>query len=68
MKQLSEKFHGTMRFGGVDCNEDEEMCEEFSVYETPAVIVFSEKMEDEGEKIKGKIEWKKVAGSASKKM
>jgi hypothetical protein len=30
---MAEKLYGIMSVGAVDCHEDEEMCEEFGVYD-----------------------------------
>jgi hypothetical protein len=34
-KTLSEKMFGIIGIAAVDCNEDEEVCEEFSAYSVP---------------------------------
>ena len=31
-KLLAEKMYGVIKVGAVDCQEDEELCEEFAVY------------------------------------
>lgn len=31
-KQLAEKMYGIIKVGAIDCANDEELCEEFSVY------------------------------------
>ena len=51
--------------------EDEELCEEFSVFDNGAgntVKVFTENTNDDGTQYKGKMEWKGIASFASKKM
>ena len=67
-KTLSEKMYGIIRIGAVDCEEDEEMCEEFLIFDTPTVMAFTDNFADDGEKYKGKYEWKKLASFATKKM
>lgn len=60
-----------MSVGAIDCKEDEELCEEFSVYDSGAgnqVKVFTENTNDDGTQYKGKMEWKNIASFASKKM
>jgi len=59
-KTLAEKMHGILRIAAVDCEEDEEMCEEFLVFDTPTIMVFTDQFSDDGEKYKGKYEWKKI--------
>lgn len=39
-KQLAEKMYGIIKVAAVDCNNEEELCEEFSVYDPPAMLVF----------------------------
>ena len=67
-KILAEKMYGIIRISAVDCEEDEEMCEEFLVFDSPTIIVFTDEYSDDGEKYKGKYEWKKIASFATKKM
>jgi thioredoxin-like negative regulator of GroEL len=31
---------GVLKVGAVDCQEDEELCEEFAVYQVPTIMVF----------------------------
>ena len=39
-RMLAEKMYGVLKVGAVDCQEDEELCEEFAVYNAPTVMVF----------------------------
>jgi thioredoxin-like negative regulator of GroEL len=39
-KLLAEKMYGILKVGAVDCQEDEEMCEEFAVYTVPTIMVY----------------------------
>ena len=60
-----------MSVGAIDCKEDEELCEEFSVFDSGAsntIKVFTENTNDDGTQFKGKMEWKNIASFASKKM
>lgn len=64
-------MYGIIGVGAVDCKEDEELCEEFSVYDSGSgnqIKVFTENTNDDGTQYKGKMEWKNIAGFASKKM
>jgi len=45
------------------------MCEEFSVYDTPTIMVFTENFKDEGTKYRSKdFSWKKITSFATQKM
>ena len=65
---LSEKMFGILKVGAIDCKEEEELCEEFQVYETPTIKTFTENANDDGEIFRGKKEWKAISGVASNKM
>ena len=52
----------------IDCHEEEELCEEFTVYSTPEIKIFSENANDDGESFKGKKTWKSIMGAANQKM
>jgi len=55
-KELAQKMYGIIRIAAVDCNNEEEVCEEFSVYDPPQLMVFQEDFQDDGEKYTGKME------------
>jgi len=64
-------MYGIISVGAVDCKEDEELCEEFSVFDSGSgntVKVFTENTHDDGTLYSGKMEWKSIASFASKKM
>lgn len=64
-------MYGIMSVGAIDCKEDEELCEEFSVYDVAkgnTIKIFTENSFDDGILYSGKMEWKQIAGAASKKM
>ena len=61
-------MYGIIKVGAVECEDDEEVCEEFAVYTHPSIIVFQESYNDEGEKYEGKMEWKSIANFATSKM
>ena len=68
---IAEKMYGIMSVGAIDCKEDEELCEEFSVFDSGSgntIKVFTENTNDDGTQYKGKMEWKNIASFASKKM
>ena len=54
---LAEKMFGIFGVGAINCQEDEELCEEFSVYSTPTIKIFTEKDSDDGEVYAGKKSW-----------
>ena len=67
-KILAEKMFGIVGVGAIDCREEEELCEEFSVFDTPTIKIFDEKLSDDGDKYNGKITWQKISGAATSKM
>lgn len=67
-KTLSNKLYGIVRVAAIDCDEDEEMCEEFTIYDVPKIIAFTENYRDDGEKYTDKYDWKKMSSFVTKKM
>jgi len=65
---LAEKMFGILKVGAIDCHEEEELCEEFSVFEQPVIKIFTENAHDDGEKFTGKKEWKAISNAAAAKM
>mmetsp|Transcript_780 Transcript_780/g.1389 ORF Transcript_780/g.1389 Transcript_780/m.1389 type:complete len:380 (+) Transcript_780:703-1842(+) len=65
---LAEKMFGILQIGAIDCHDEEELCEEFSVYDTPLIKIFTENAADDGEKFTGKKTWQKISGAAANKM
>jgi len=61
-------MYGIIKIGAIDCKEEEELCEEFAVYNFPTIVVYQESYSDEGEIYKGATEWSKIANFATKKM
>jgi thioredoxin-like negative regulator of GroEL len=47
-KLLAEKMFGIIKVGAIDCHAEEELCEEFSVYDTPKIKIFTENAHDDG--------------------
>jgi hypothetical protein len=52
---LAEKMFGIIKVGAINCHVEEELCEEFSVFDTPTVKIFTESVSDEGQKHTGKM-------------
>lgn len=61
-------MYGIIKVGAIDCEHDEELCEEFAVYSVPTILVFQENYGDEGEPYKGKMTWKSISTFATSKM
>jgi len=59
---------GIIKVGAIDCHEEEELCEEFSVFEHPVIMIFTEDAKDDGLKHTGKKEWKSISNAAAAKM
>jgi hypothetical protein len=58
-------MYGIIKVGAIDCREEEELCEEFTVYTVPSIMVFTENYSDDGEQYKGKMEWKAISSFAT---
>ena len=67
-RTVAEKLYGVIKLGAIDCSNDEELCEEFAVYDTPKLMVFQENYSDEGEAYKGDIDEKKLSSFATSRM
>ena len=39
-KVFSEKTYGIFKTGAANCKTDEEICEEFSIFDTPKILFF----------------------------
>lgn len=58
-KTLADKTYGIFKVGYVNCKSEEELCEEFSVRETPSILYFPE-AGDQEEIYKGIKTWEKI--------
>ena len=54
-------MYDIIKVGAIDCDEDEEVCEEFSVYSVPTIMIFTENINDDGEKYTGKMDHKSIS-------
>jgi len=54
---LCEKMYGIIGVGAIDCRSEEELCEEYSVYDTPVIKTFTEIEDDDGEIFRGNKTW-----------
>lgn len=66
-KTLAEKTYGIFKVGSVNCKSEEELCEEFSVRESPSIVFFPE-VGDEEELYKGQKTWEKIFQFGSSRM
>jgi thioredoxin-like negative regulator of GroEL len=64
----SEKLYGIIKVAAINCLAEEELCEEFTVYDVPQILIFTENLRDDGERYNGKQDWNSLANAASKKM
>ena len=64
---IAGQSYGIFNFGAVNCKDDEEICEEYSVYGTPKIFYFPDSGNDE-EEYKGKIEFQSFLKYGSKLM
>ena len=65
---ISERLSGVIKVGAIDCLQEEELCEEFSVYQVPTILIFSENFSDDGEKYEGEMNASQIMNAAAKKM
>jgi len=65
---LADKLYGIIKVGAIDCKNEEELCEEFSIYDNPQVMIYSENYGDDGERFRGKMQQGPIANAAAKKM
>ena len=61
-------MYGVVRLGAIECKEEQEMCEEFTVNKAPSILVFTEFQNDKGEIYKDKIELSAMQNFLSNKM
>ena len=67
MIEFADKTQGLFNGGAVNCIEDEEICDEFDVTQTPSIVYFSEN-EKEYNNYKGKIDFNSLFSYATKRM
>jgi curved DNA-binding protein CbpA len=67
-KTLAEKSYGIFKVGAVNCKWDEEICEEFSVRDTPLIMYFPENTGKEEETYRGQKTWEALFNFGSKNM
>ena len=65
---ISERLYGIIKVGAIDCLNEEELCEEFSVYQVPSILIFSDHFSDDGEKYSGEMDATSIMNAAAKKM
>jgi curved DNA-binding protein CbpA len=66
-KILAEKSYGMFKIAAVNCKSDEEICEEFSVRQTPLIVYFPDSSEDE-EVYRGIKKWEDIFNYGAKRM
>jgi len=65
---ISEKLYGMIKVGAIDCLKEEELCEEFSAFDIPQILIFTEATNDDGERYRGEMTAEKIINAAAKKM
>ena len=60
IKEIANQCYGIFNFGAVNCKDDEEICEEYSVYSTPKLLYFPESANEGEEEYKGSIEFQPI--------
>jgi len=67
-KKLAEKLYGIVKVGAIDCVSEEELCEEFGIYDHDIIVTFNENYSDEGTRYRGDLTVDKIANAAVKDM
>jgi DnaJ family protein C protein 16 len=67
-KRLAEKLYGIIKVGAIDCLSEEELCEEFGVFEHHLIMIFNENYSDDGTRYRGEMTVDKIANAAVKDM
>ena len=65
---ISDRLFGIIKVGAIDCLQEEELCEEFSVYTVPSILIFSENFQDDGDRYTGDMNANSIMNAASKRM
>jgi DnaJ family protein C protein 16 len=52
---LCDKLYGIIKVAAIDCKAEEELCEEFAVYDYPTIMIYEENLADEGERFRGSM-------------
>ena len=68
IKEISGQCYGIFNFGAVNCKDDEEICEEYSVYSTPKIVYFPESANEVEEEYKGNIDFQSIFKYGAKLM
>jgi thioredoxin-like negative regulator of GroEL len=68
IKEISSQCYGIFNFGAVNCKDDEEICEEYSVYSTPKIVYFPESANEVEEEYKGNIDFQAIFKYGAKLM
>ena len=66
-KTLAEKSYGIYKIGAVNCRNDEEICEEFDIRQTPIIVYFPESSDNE-EVYRGIKKWEEIFKFGATKM
>lgn len=67
-KSIATRLYGAVKTGAVDCLAEEELCEEFGVFDVPQIMIFTEEFQDDGERYRGEMAANNIMNAAVKKM
>lgn len=67
-KELASKLYGIVKVASLDCLREEELCEEFGVFDHPSIMIYTEEPGDDGERYRGKEDLQSLATASTKKM
>jgi len=51
----AEKLYGIIKVAAIDCGKEEELCEEFGVFDIPQIMIYTENTTEDGERFRGEM-------------
>lgn len=67
IKNIASQSYGIFEFGAINCKDDEEICDEYTVHSTPKLLYFPDSGNNE-EEYEGKIEFQNIFKYGAKRM
>jgi len=67
-EKIASKMYGIVTIAGVNCDEDEEICDDFEAYGYPKIYVAPANIDEDYERYDGEMKLSKIASFAVKYM
>jgi len=64
----AEKLYGIIKVAAIDCGKEEELCEEFGVFDIPQIMIYTENTTEDGERFRGEMKQPHISRAATRKM